>query len=83
LIIEAGCKAEDWILNEVGFAEGAYDWIPAGRLLENGVCVSDGYTKHALQESAKRYIATTIEYQKLRNVDALKENLSVDMALTM
>ena len=83
--MEAGCKAKNWLLNEVGFAydEKAYDWIPAGLLLEDGVCVGDGYTKHVLPESAKRYIATTIEYQKLRNVDAMKETVSVDLALTM
>ena len=78
--MSVGCKVKDWKLDESGFAVKHY-WIASGQLLEDGACVNDDYQKDYLPETVKRYIHTTIEYQKVRAVDAKKQTLSIDLTL--
>ena len=80
LLIEAGCKKKEWeFKDEVAYK---YHWVSEGNLLEKGVCVSDDYQKYFAPEKDLK-VYTTIEYQKIRDVDAKKETISIDLTLTI
>ena len=82
-VIEAGCKKKKW-LHEDG-QPGRYEWIANGELLEKGVCIDKSYQKYFApqQGSNKTKVNSTIEYQKVRKVDAKEQTLSIDLLLTL
>ena len=80
--MEAGCQMKQWEKNDAGFAY-KYHWIPSGELLENDACVDHNYSKDVLPVKEKRYISATIAYQKVREVDAKKQSVSLDLNLWM
>ena len=83
MVLEAGCKKKKWIY-ENGQRE-RYEWIRNGELLEKGVCIEESYQKYfaPVQGSKKTKVNSTIEYQKVRKVDAKEQTLSVDLLLTL
>ena len=82
--MDIGCKMKRWKLNDAGFAdEHNFYWVPSGQLLEDGACVNDDYDKNFLRETEKRRIYTTIEYQKIRIVDAKEQSMELDLTLRM
>ena len=60
-----------------------YRWIANGMLLEKGVCIGKNYHKDFAPEKEATMVHTTIEYQKVRNVDAKKQTLFVDIVMTL
>ena len=82
-VMEAGCKKKKWI-HEDGQAD-RYEWIASGELLEKGVCIDKSYQKYfAPQQGSNRTkVNSTIEYQKVRKVDAKEQTLSIDLLLTL
>ena len=77
-----GCTKKHWQANDKGFAD-TYILKPSGKLVEDGACVNDDYSKDFLPETVERKIFTTIEYQKVRVVDAKKQTVSLDLTLRM
>jgi hypothetical protein len=80
--MEAGCQMKEWKKNDAGFAY-KFHWIPSGTLLENDACVNHNYSKDVLPVKEKRYVSATIAYQKVREVDANKQSVSLDLNLWM
>ena len=60
-----------------------YTWAAYGKLLEKGVCIGKNYRKDFAPEKEATKVFTTIEYQKVRNVDAKKQTLFVDIVMTL
>ena len=52
-------------------------------MLETGVCIGEGYQKYFAPEQEETKVESTIEYQKVRKVDAKEQTLSVDLLLTL
>ena len=82
LLMEAGCQMKEWEKNDAGFAY-KFHWIPSGELLEKDACVNHDYSKDILPVNDKRYVSATIAYQKVREVDAKKQSVSLDLNLWM
>ena len=60
-----------------------YDWVPYGQLLEKGICIDGNYQKNFAPEKKKTKVFCTVEYQKVREVDAKKQTVSIDLILTL
>ena len=52
-------------------------------MLEKGICIDKDYQKYFAPEKGKTKVHSTIEYQKVRNVDAKKQTLSIDLVLNL
>ena len=81
-MLEAGCKKKKWKYNNDGFAE-RYEWVSSGYLLEKGVCIEKSYQKYFAPEKGRTKVHSTIEYQKVRKIDAKEQTLSIDLILTL
>ena len=60
-----------------------YYWSSTGLLLARGACIFDDYQKHFPPEYGTTKVYSTIETQKVRDVDAKKKTLTIDFILTM
>ena len=80
LLKDVGCKEKEW--NHVG-SNRKYHWVGKGELLEEGVCIDTSYRKISVPEKGTTKVYTTIEYQKVRDVNDKKQTLFVDMILTL
>ena len=78
MIYEAGCVRKDFKENGKNF-----HWVPSGILLEKGVCIGANYKKSFVPEEGRTIVYSTIEYQKVREVDAKKRTLTIDFVLNM
>ena len=58
-------------------------WSSTGLLLARGACIFDDYQKHFPPEYGTTKVYSTIETQKVRDVDAKKKTLTIDFILTM
>ena len=81
-MLEAGCKKKKWTYNKDGFAE-RYEWVASGDLLEKGVCIEESYQKYFAPKKGRTKVHSTIEYQKVRKIDAKEQTLSIDLILTL
>ena len=81
-MLEAGCKEKDWEYDKNG-EPYEYSWKPSGILLETGVCIENTYRKEFVPRKGVTRVHSTIEYQKVRDVDAKKKTISMDFTLTM
>ena len=66
---DAGCKEKQWV--QVG-SKRKYKWVGKGTLLEEGVCIDRNYRKISVPEKGITKVYTTIEYQKVRDVNDKK-----------
>ena len=82
LIIDAGCKDKVWD-DSNGYTYDKYTWKASGTLLAKGVCIDNDYRPYFVPEKHQTKIYSTIEYHKLRSVDARNEMMSIDFVLTM
>ena len=82
LIIAAGCKHKEWD-DSKGYTYDKYTWNASGTLLAKGVCIDNDYRPYFVPEKHQTKIYSTIEYHKLRSVDARNEMMSIDFVLTM
>ena len=80
LLIDAGCKEKEWKQID---SHRKYQWVGKGELLEEGVCIDRNYRKISVPEKGTTKVYTTIEYQKVRDVNDKKQTLFVDMILTL
>ena len=80
-MLEAGCKSKDWVYKN-GYPV-RYQWIADGELLEKGICIRNSYQKYFAPETGQTEIYSTIEYQKVRKVDAKEQIVSIDLSLTL
>ena len=96
LLMEAGCKKQDWEFREWGNTnrnrrhyirkrENPYSVSlePTGKLLATGVCIPNDYEKDFPPDDGTKRIYITIETHEVRGVDAKKKTLSIDFTLTM
>ena len=51
--------------------------------MEKGVCIEESYQKYLAPEKGRTKVHSTIEYQKVRKIDAKEQTLSIDMILTL
>ena len=77
---DVGCKEKEWIKDG---SQRKYTWVGKGDLLEEGVCIDSNYRKISVPEKGTTKVHTTIEYQKVRDVNDKKQTLFVDMVLTL
>ena len=84
MLVEAGCKEKDWKEYDDGYPF-EYQWTAqnGSKLLAKGVCIDKGYQKHFVPEKGITKVHSTIEKQKLRDVDAKKQTLSIEFTLTL
>ena len=82
MVFEAGCREKDWIYNDDGNAE-RYNLIASGTLLERRVCINKNYRKYFAPHGQNTKVHTTIEYHQVRDVDAKKQTVSIDLLLTL
>ena len=82
MILEAGCKVKQWKYDKSGNAIH-YEIIASGQLLERGVCIGKNYRKYIAPHGRDTQVRTSIEYQRVREVDAKKQTVSIDILLTM
>lgn len=80
-LLELGCKDKNWI--DSGGKAKRYEWIASGYLLEKRVCIGKNYQKYFAPQDENTLVHTTIECQKVRDVDAKKEKVSFDLLLTL
>merc|ERR1712020_361468 len=80
--MEAGCKEKEWVMDKYGLAY-EYHWKAQGKLLAKGVCIEPDYQKHFVPEEGITKVHSTIDYQKIRAVDAQKQTVSIDFTLTL
>ena len=83
LLLEAGCKEQEWkVVNGIA---SEYKWVAqnGSKLLAKGVCIERGYQKHFVPEKGITMVHCTIEKQKMRKVDAKEQTVSIDFTLTM
>ena len=78
-----GCTRKNWGFDDLGIALGKSTVEPAGKLLSDGACVSEDYSKSFLPELATREVHTAFEYQKIRDVDGKEHTISLDLTLRM
>ena len=81
-MIEAGCKEKEWDDTDGSRYEN-YKWIGKGKLLAKGVCVDPDYRENFVPEKGNTTVYSTIEYQKVRAVDAKEGTVSIDFTVTM
>ena len=79
LIIEAGCKVKKWSSNSLY----EYSWRPNGELIAKGACVETDYRPYFVPETGITKVYSTVERQRVRNVDAREESVSIDFTLVM
>jgi hypothetical protein len=79
--LHIGCTKKYWKVNDFGIALGKPAVKPSGKVLDDGACVGDEYSKTFLPISVERTVNITFEYQKVRGVDAKKQTLSLDLTL--
>ena len=80
--MEAGCKKKIRLKTKDG--KHRYAWKSSGQLLALRVCILKDYQKFLPpKEDGSTEVYTTIESQKVRDVDAKKKTLSIDFGLTM
>ena len=60
-----------------------FTWVADGELLDDGVCIEENYQKYHVPEKGRTKVNCTIEYQKIREVDAKRQTLSIDLLLTL
>ena len=60
-----------------------FTWVADGELLDDGVCIEKNYQKYHVPEKGRTKVNCTIEYQKIREVDAKRQTLSIDLLLTL
>ena len=77
ILLEAGCKEKEWINKE------RYQWVASGVLLEKGACVIKNYRNFISAQEGGTIVNTTIEYERIREVDAKKQVISIDMVLKL
>ena len=82
MLIDAGCKYKQWN-DTAGYSFDNFRWIGSGDLLAKGVCVDKDYRKLFVPEKGITKVYSTIEYQKVRRVDAKEGTLSIDFTLVM
>ena len=82
MLMEAGCKAEHWEYNSKD-EPYRYQWKGSGFILETGSCVPQNYPKYLVPDEGNTTVFSTIEYQRVREVDAKMKTLSIDFTLTM
>ena len=82
LVFEAGCKEKESIDNK-GEDSTQFRWIPSGKLLERGVCIDKHYRNYIAPQEDGTKVYTTIEYQRIRDVDAKKKTISIDLILKL
>ena len=92
LLIEAGCKIQEWEYGEWDTKlDGSkkdrmpirFHWKSTGKLLATGVCILNDYEKDFPPDDGTKKIYSTIEAHEVRGVDAKKKTLSIDFTLTM
>ena len=81
LVLEAGCKTKKWVYKDGNAVR--YEFIANGYLLENRVCIDKNYRKYIAPHGQNTKVHTTIEYQRIRDVDAKKQTISIDLLLTL
>ena len=77
LLLEAGCKEKEWINKK------RYQWIASGTLLEKGACVTKNYRNFMSPQEGGTIVNTTIVYERIREVNAKKQAISIDMVLKL
>ena len=77
LLLEAGCKEKEWINKK------RYQWIASGTLLEKGACVTKNYRNFISPQEGGTKVISTIEYERIREVDAKKQTISIDILLKL
>ena len=82
MLIEAGCKYKEWN-DTFGYTFDNFKWVGHGELLAKGVCVDADYRRLFVPEKGVTRVYSTIEYQKVRAVDAKEGTISIDFTLTM
>ena len=82
LVFEAGCKEKEWIHNEDENST-QFRWIASGTLLEKGVCIDKNYRSYIAPQEDGTKVYATIIYQKIRDVDAKKKTISIDLILKL
>ena len=82
MLIDAGCKFKQWN-DTAGYSFDNFRWVGSGDLLAKGVCVDKDYRKLFVPEKGITKVYSTIEYQKVRRVDAKEGTLSIDFTLVM
>ena len=82
MLIDAGCKYKQWN-DTAGYSFDNFRWVGSGDLLAKGVCVDKDYRKLFVPEKGITKVYSTIEYQKVRRVDAKEGTLSIDFTLVM
>ena len=60
-----------------------YKYISSGILLERRVCIGKNYRNFIAPNDDNTEVFTTIEHQQVRDVDAKKQTISVDLQLTL
>ena len=87
LLIEAGCKVKmwkkTWNHTEQIIPYWNYVWVASGNLLAKGACVNYEYRRYLVPEKGITKVYSTIEEQKVRSVDVMKETVSIDYTLTL
>ena len=87
LTIEAGCKEKEWeykdeeTMNQKEVT--GWHWISNGQLLEKKVCLGKNYLNYSPPGERGTKVYSTVEYHKVRDVDAKKQTLSIDLLLTL
>ena len=84
LMSEAGCLKKEWtqVKTETG-SSWQYSLVPSGELLEKGICIDENYQKNFAPENEQTKVFCTVEYQKVRKVDAKDQTVSIDLILTL
>ena len=83
-MVDAGCKTRT--MKSISGLTGK-QWVSVlngkGKLLANGACIGDSYTKNVVPEKGITKIYTEIAKQTVRSVDSKGGTLSVEFAITM
>ena len=79
-MIEAGCKYKEWN-DTFGYTFDNFKWVGHGELLAKGVCVDADYRRLFVPEKGVTRVYSTIEYQKVRAVDAKEGTISINFTL--
>ena len=82
MVLEAGCREREWFLNDKGNAK-IFKYIASGDLLKKRVRIDKNYQKYLSPQGQNTTVHTTIEYQQVRDVDAKKQTVSIDLLLAL
>ena len=84
LLIDAGCKTRE--MHSIPGPDGDR-WMSVfngnGKLLANGACIDDSYTKNVVPEKGITKIYSVITNQTVRSVDSKEGSLSIDFTIKM